>query len=735
MRSKNRVSVVALATFFLMGSVAAAAAAEVEAEGTTLTEITVTAQKREQNLQDVGTSMAVLTREEILQRGMIDMTSITQQAVGVEMIQFSPSFTNLSIRGVSQASYADNLEAPIAVYVDDAYVSAGGAISGSLFDMRQIEVLRGPQGTLFGRNATGGLIHYITNKPTEDPEADFTVTGAQYGEVDVQGAVSGPIGGGLLGRLAFSYNHDDGYLRNTAGPDGPQQKNYALRLQLADTFGESTHALLALHYSRNPNEAATSYVAYAAYPNAQGLGAIIAPNQNPWGTCPGCNAYGYRYPDPAGYVRTSIGPDNFDRTVRGLTLTTTSQLGAAQLTSVTDYFTMGKEWAETSDPSPTPILLFSTTQDLRQFSQELRLSGKSGGLQWVGGVYYLDIKQNDGQVTDLPTYSLDYFSTANQYTRSEAAFGQLEYAISDKFSGILGARYSFDQKSLDVSLNDGSQPQQTPVYTPSLYPDAKRDFNGFSGKAELDYRPTDGVLLYGSINRGYKGGNWNIPILTPIVAASIPHGAEELTSYELGEKATFAGGRIRLNGDVFYYDYHDYQAYEDYNLTPSIYNKNATLVGTEIELTAALLRGLTAQLSYAGLASRVADVGLPDGEIAGSREMPMSPKLTTAGLLRYEWPAFNGTLSLQAEGKYDSPVYFTTLNAPVERRAALFLGDVRGGYSFKTNGYAVDLTAFVRNVTNRVWFTYGVDTSSLGFAQYSLAPPRIFGGTVQFHFR
>jgi len=106
----------------------------------------------------------------------------------------------------------------------------------------------------------------------------------------------------------------------------------------------------------------------------------------------------------------------------------------------------------------------------------------------------------------------------------------------------------------------------------------------------------------------------------------------------------------------------------------------------------------------------------------------MSPKLTTAGLLRYEWPAFNGTLSLQAEGKYDSPVYFTTLNAPVERRAALFLGDVRGGYSFKTNGYAVDLTAFVRNVTNRVWFTYGVDTSSLGFAQYSLAPPRIFGG-------
>ena len=178
--------------------------------------------------------------------------SIVQQVPGLEMAQYSPVVTNIAIRGVSQTSYADQLERHRRVRRYE-YVAANGALSGALFDVNRVEVLRGPQGTLFGRNATGGLVQYITNKPTETPDGYFSTTGEQYGGVNAQGAFGGPISGDLLGRVAFAYNRANGYLVDSTGPTTPQQNNYAIRGQLAETFGGDTHALLTVHYSRNPH--------------------------------------------------------------------------------------------------------------------------------------------------------------------------------------------------------------------------------------------------------------------------------------------------------------------------------------------------------------------------------------------------------------------------------------------------------------------------------------------------
>jgi len=651
------------------------------------------------------------------------------------MFQYSPVVTNIGIRGVSQTSYADQLEAPIAVYIDDEYVAANGAIAGSLFDMDRIEVLRGPQGTLFGRNATGGLVHYVTNKPTETPDGYFSTTGAKYGEVNVQGAFGGPIVGDLLGRLAFSYNRADGYLVDSTGPTTPQQNNYALRGQLAQTFAGNIHALLTLHYSRDPHEATDAYVGYAAVPNAQGLGTFVGPAQNPYGTCPGCNLVGYRYPSPSTYERSTVGPHDFNRTVRGAGLTITSALGAANLTVISDYYTMNKGYAETSDPSPIPVLEYFTNQYLTQFSQEVRLDGQAGNLRWVGGVYYLDLRSNDFENLPIPPFSLDYQDTFEQRTHSEAAFGQLEYAFTNQLSGILGGRYSFDQKEFDAVNTENVAPETIVIYNPTTFPSAKRDFDGFSGKAELDYRLMKDVLVYGSVNRGYKGGNWNPPLSgVPVATATIPHNAEKLTSYELGEKITWGGGKIRLNGDVFYYDYKDYQAYSLQLGVPTIFNRNAYLYGGEIDIAAVPVRGLTAQLGYAGLHTNVADVTLPSGAVL-DRRMPMAPQASATSLLRYEWPALGGTLALQGDGKYDSAQYFTTFNAPVELDRARFIGNVRAFYTYKASQYSWELSAFVRNVTDKLYFSYGADISSLGFAQYTLAPPRVAGATVSVRYR
>lgn len=706
----------------------------VPAQEGSLEEIVVTAQRRSENLQEVGLSVLALSSDDISQRGMTDMTSVVQQTPGMGMIQFSPSVTIFSLRGVSQASYLDNLEGPVAVYLDDSYLAANGAVSGAMFDMERIEVLRGPQGTLFGRNATGGLIHFITKKPTATPEGYVRLTAADYSEFGAEGAVGGAIAGDLLGRLSFAYKSSDGYIDDTAGPTAPEQKNYALRGQLSDSFGENTNVLLALRYSRNPHEVADGYMARAAVPDADGLGTFIGPNEDPWGTCLGCNLVGYRYESLESRKRTTAGKGDFDRTIRGAALTITSSIGDVDITLVTDYSTMSKRWQERTDPSPTPVMdNYISGQQFDQFTQEIRLNGTAGNLQWVGGVYYLDMSSDIDQRVTGSLFGFEYANALTQDTRSESIFGQIDYEFNDRWSATLGARFSFDQKSMDFALYDVVAGQTLGVYNPKTDKTADRDFNGFSGRAALNFKPTENVLLYASINRGYKGGNWSVPIFPPFDASAFPHDSEELTSYEFGVKSTLAGGRVRLNGDVFYYDYKDYQAYTLYLGVGQIVNRPATLKGAEIEFAAVPIEGLTVELNYAYLDSEVEGITLPFGRDVNS-EMPMAPSSALNGLLRYEWSALGGTLALQADGKYETEQYFTTFNAPVDRVPSRLIANARASYAVDVGSSNVEVALFARNVTDELYPVYGADISALGFAQITLAPPRVLGGEVTIRF-
>lgn len=705
------------------------------ADDSALEEVMVTAQKRSQDLQEVPLSIVALSSNDINERGMTDMTAIVQQTPGLGMIQFSPSVTVLSLRGVSQAAYLDHLEGPIAVYLDDSYVASNGAIAGSMFDMERIEVLRGPQGTLFGRNATGGLVHFVTKKPTEAAGGYLRLTGAEYSEFGVEGAYGGALGGDLLGRISYAYNHVGGYIKDTNGPDTPQQKNYAVRGQLSRRFGEDTEVLLSLRYSRNPHETADGYMGVASAPDADGLGVLVGPNENPWGTCNGCSLVGYTYPSLKGRERSTTGRGDFDRTVRGASLTITTTLGDANLTSVTDYGSLSKRWLERTDPAPFPVMdYFTTGQEYSQFSEELRVDGQVGKLQWVGGLYFLNMQSNNLQRTVGTAFGFDYLGTYQQDTRSEAVFGQVDYAFNDKWSMTLGGRASFDQKEMAIELQDVLAGASLGTYNKANSTTAKRDFNGFSGRLALNYQAAPDVLLYGSINRGYKGGNWTVPPFPPLVASTLPHGGEKLTSYEVGSKSTIADGRARLNTSAFYYDYKDYQAYTLVGgIAASVLNRPANVYGAEIELQAALSEGLTTELSYAYLHTKVDGITLPLGRTT-SRQMPMSPKSSLNALVRYEWSALGGTLALQADGKYEAAQYFTTFNAPVDFVPSRFIANARASYTRKTESHSFEVALFARNLSDKLYMLYGADVSALGFQQYTLAPPRVFGASFMFNF-
>jgi iron complex outermembrane recepter protein len=362
-------------------------------------EIVVTAQRREQSIQDVGTSITAFDASELKKLGLTNVTDITQQVPGLQYQSYSPTITIFNLRGISQNDFGDHHEAPVAVYSDDVYVASMGAIAGSMYDLQRVEVLRGPQGTLFGRNATGGLLHYISQRPTQNAGGYIDVSGGRFGDLEAEGALNMPLSDSVASRLSFSVDRHDGLIKNLVGPDANTSNQYAARLQLLYRPGDAGEVLVKFYGVRNSNEISPSYAWNASCNNlgllapgqtcnagVNGLGAFVPVNQNIYGTCPGCDQSGYRNNNQDPFIQSFDRRGIFDRTVYGLSVHVDSDLGGAKLASVTDFMHLRKRYGEDSDGSPNFQFNFDTYQTFHQFSQELHLSGQRENLRWISGL-------------------------------------------------------------------------------------------------------------------------------------------------------------------------------------------------------------------------------------------------------------------------------------------------------------------------------------------------------------
>src|ERR1700733_6179869 len=254
LRSVNTQSIAMILGLSLSVALCAHAQTTTDESAVKLDEIVVTAQRREQSLQSVGISVTALDAQTLTQMNFKDLTEVASQVPGLQFNQYGSTVTIYNIRGVSQNDFTDHQEAPVAVYSDDAYIAATGALSGSLFDLQRVEVLRGPQGTLFGRNATGGLIQYISQKPTDTPEGYLELTGGNFGTINSEGAISGPLTDMLSARLSFATSDHDGYITNRVGPDINNQKQYAARLQFRLKLADNDEIRVKLHALNNDHE-------------------------------------------------------------------------------------------------------------------------------------------------------------------------------------------------------------------------------------------------------------------------------------------------------------------------------------------------------------------------------------------------------------------------------------------------------------------------------------------------
>jgi iron complex outermembrane receptor protein len=710
---------IALALVVALGQTARAA----DSAGEALEEITVTAQKREQSLQSVGTSITALDGAALNKLGLSDVTSLASQTPGMQFNQFSPTITVYNLRGVSQNDFSDHQEAPIAVYADDAYIASMGALAGAMYDLARVEVLRGPQGTLFGRNATGGLIHYISEKPKFDTEGYVTVTGGNFSTWNSEGAFNTALTDKLAVRLAFATDYHGGYVSNSVGPSVENQRQYAARLQF-----------LYKPTVVNDNETGAGYSWAASHPDNTGRGVLIGPTStancpNLDGGCtPGGDLSGYRNPSSNPFDQAMGIPGIFNRTIGGATLHVTWNFDPFTLTSVTDYLRMQKRYGEDSATSPNPDLVYDTLQHYHQLSQELRINGGSDALKWIAGLYYLEFNtHNDQRVTALPVIGGVSDAAFSLTTQSEAAFGQLEYDFSSNLTGIIGARYSSDQKTFNLLYTNA--PQVPVVYNKETNPAAEHTYDNESGKVELDYRLAPGSMLYASVNRGAKGGGWSAPVSGVIDPNALAYKQEILTSYEAGEKLTFWDGRARLNSAVFYYDYRNYQGFFVQGLANVVKNVDANVKGGELEFAWAPVRGANLQLGVSHLETKAQDVPLPAGGLTET-QMPQAPKWSINALARYEWPVPLGRAALQADAKWNSSQYMELINAPADYEGSYAVANARVTYSSADDRWEV--TGWVRNLTDRWYKVYGLDLSALGFEQSVYGPPRTYGATFTY---
>ena len=737
-------------------------AAADQAEATPFGEVVVTAQKREQNIQDVGIAVTPLGEDTLKDLNITTATDIVRAVPSLKMNAYSSAQVVFNIRGVSQNDYGDQQEPPVAVYQDDSYSSSINLASFPVFDLARVETLRGPQGTLFGRNATGGAIQFISRRPTKEFEGYTDLTVGSYNQVIVNGAISGPLGDSVQGRLAFISNQDDGWMDSVIPgvPDRGGNDHYALRGRLAFQPSDATDVDLIVRYMKADRETqAGLYSHEPACPNAQFQGEFTPPTfACPfWGTGPGESGTGYRndaiIPSRGGdpFATAETEPSYVDREIYGATVRVNADLGAVNLVSITDYQNSEKFYIEGGDSSPDDGVFFFQGSDLDQISQEVRLSWSAGAHELVAGVFGMRVDGDYiGKFAD-PFYGYDPDVEFSQKTSSWAVFLQDEFSFADRWKLIGGLRYWHDTREgayfgQAPAIPDLGQPVVTIIFNQDeIFPggstvtpgDAKTSFDDVAARLELDYK-ADNALWYLSFNRGSKSGGYTFSTGTPFdpnqvaFLEGISFDPEVLNAYEAGVKANL-GSSATLNVSVFYYDYEDYQAFAQVGPVQSVINLDAEAQGLEIEFNARPTEGLTLQIGASFMDSKVKDILLPDLTTVVDHDLPQAPNFSGNALARYEFGLGGGIASVQADVQYSDKFCFTVLCAPVEKEGSYTVANARIGYATENGRWEV--AAFVNNLTEEEYRVYAFDSSLFsGVVAGVYGKPRTYGVTASWRF-
>ena len=720
-------------------------------------EIIVTAQKREKAAQDVPVSMSIFSNRELVALDLTDIAEIARYTPNLEWDQSwlgASNSASLYIRGVGQAAnFAEHSTDPaVGLYLDGVYVGrAAGSVLGVL-DISQVEVLRGPQGTLFGKNATGGAITVTTTRPTDTISVWADVTTGSDNRSDFRLVANIPLTDQVLTRFSASSLNRDGY--GVSLQDGTEfgdiNTDY-VRGALRWLPRENLTVDLMTDWTRTRQASAVTtlvFVDSGPMTISSIYNFFVAPTNTVAGFGNGV-LWDSRFITPGNFTNYSTDESGSDLDVRGLTAIVDWRPGALTFKSITGYRSMESHWAVDADLSPLSIIEDVMGADQHQFSQEFNLRGGDGALDWLVGLYYFEeeatkLKSGVILIPEVATVEFDpVFGVPNPLfgiplspgvqpitnvsrANSTAIFSHLEYAFTERWSGSAGIRYTTEEKRISNPPGVGLVASNGDSKT----------FTNLSPMVGMQYFIDQDLQIYGSVSRGFKSGGFNSLVLLPRLEY-LPFDPEKATSYELGVKAN--RGRFTVAGATFFVDYDDIQISVLNGLEPQILNAaEAEIKGVEVELAAALTTGLRLQagigyldakyvkLDPLGLQGLTVPVTL-DSKFMNAPKWSVNLSLSYSTQLRHL-----GRLAIRGDYSWRDRTYNNAVNT--EELIQDAYGLLHASATLVSNDGRWQFALFGDNLTDKEYIQSGEFGAAVGVAIANFGRPRTWGLSVRYRF-
>ena len=661
--------------------------------------IFVTARRREESLQDVPGSVTAVSSDKLERLDATEIGDVQALVPNLVLHEGDAQNTVAFIRGVGQLDSLAFADPGVGIYLDDVYLGRAQGAFLDVFDVERIEVLRGPQGTLYGRNTIGGAVKFVSRKPTATPEAYASVAYGNYDRLDLKAGVSGPIAGEkLLGKASVAYLTRDGFSENLInGEDDGDRDTLAWRASILAVPNDAfSWELTADGSTDSPDTSRTPARETSVF-------GMFDPSEDPF------------------EIEADFNNLN-DLSVWGLSSRATWDLsGAVTLTSITAYREMSYDANLDLDATGAPLFGVFVRQDQDQFSQELQLSYESDTVSVVSGLYVF--LENDDTENGIfgPAIAFVSNSLNEQTTTSYAAYTDATFDLSDRLSVSAGLRYSYEEKEFArIQEFFGADTMLLPplgegVRVTDL--DVEDDFSNFSPRASVSYDMSDDVTAYASVTRGFKSGGFDGRSTSEFEA--VPFDSETLWAYEAGLKGQVFDSRLSGSVAVFYNDYNDLQV-SSFTADPdtpgnfaAIFTNAAaaTIMGVEAEAIFRATDNLTLDIAVGYLDAEYQDFIGPNGlDVSDELTPAQSPDWTGRLGAEYRSEVSPGTeIVLNASASHRGDVFPTVSSSPVLFQEAYTLVDASAGLEFADGKYAVRIIG--RNLTDERYRQQGFDLS------------------------
>jgi iron complex outermembrane receptor protein len=718
-----------------------------------LPEIIVKAQRRSRPLNDVPIAVTVFDEYQIEERKLPNIAGVARYTPNVEWDQTflgAGNFSAIYIRGIGQAGnfFESSADPAVGVYIDGVYIGrAVGSVLG-IHDVAQIEVLRGPQGTLFGRNTTGGAVTVVSARPTEEFAGWADVTTGSDDRLDIRAVLNLPISDQLLARVSAASLGQDGYGRSLQ--DGTEFGDVdvdSARAALRWLPGDDLTVDFVVDGSKTRQEAPVLTLNYADVAPTSLTGAynfFVAPTNS----VPG-------FGDGVPWDDRFLTPDSFSNYATGETLTDVDTLGLTGIVewhldsmtfkSITAYRDLDSAWGSDTDLSPMTIVESTIRTEQDQFTQEFTLQGLAGRLDWLAGLYYFEEEAsgNDtiliipevAEVPEDPVFGVpnplfgvplsNDSAIRDESAESLAVFAHAQFEFSERWAGFLGLRYTSEDKTAvsasGIVLN-GSTTESFEDWSPTL---------------GVQYFIDPGLHLYGSVSQGFKSGGFNTIVLAPR-DDFLAFEPEEVTAYEVGLK--MSRHRLNLAAAVFFNDYQDIQFPVFNDVTPEFRNAaEAEMKGAELEIASSPIDSLSWQLGMSYLDAKY--TRLDDDDLAGlvapitlDHKLPNAPEWTfNAGLNWSTDIRAAGRLELLGTYSWHDEMYKDAINTPEVKQDAY--GVLYAAAVFTSSNRQWQVTLFGDNLTDEEYILgAGSNKPDFGLAWATYARPRTWGLSLRYSF-